>query len=453
VAALAGASQAEPRGRGRALGGSPLEYFAVDGSSKAPGRVVVVPARPAAGGGSGSPSDAGPPLAARAAAAAQAHAAALVVCEPDSHRALTAIPGGAAAGIPVIGLRGDAAARALELTPRDGGLAFLSVPEQRRGGGRTVPAVSSSRGPTYALDPKPDLAAPGTATVSIGGRSPQVVAGTSVAAARAAATAALLHERLPSAKPDDLAAALVGTARPLGPPLWTGAGELRPAAALAAGPVIEPATLALPREPSHRAFTVSRPLTVANIGTAPANLKLAVRIPGLSATVTPAALTVAPGRRERITLTIMAAAGGRPAGFASGRITATGAGAPVSAGIGLPVGPAPPAPLGPLTLVYSGGRTRGVRFTAGALTIRGGARSVVPLGNVRLQLVDASGRVARELTPIGGSPDLLPGEYAYTLTSSVRSGLSKGTYAFVARARGTAGGAEIVHKSPSFTVR
>jgi hypothetical protein len=363
------------------------------------------------------------------------------------------MPGGAGAGIPVIGLRGDAAARALELTPRDGGVAYLSAPEPRAGGGRTVPAASSSRGPTYALAPKPDLAAPGTATVSIGGRSQQVVAGTSVAAAHAAAVAALLHERHPSAKPDDLAAALVGTARPLGPPLWTGAGELRPTAALAAGPVIEPATLALPRQASHRAFTVSRALTVANLGAATANVKLAVRIPGLSATVTPATLTVTPRARVRITLTVTAAGGGRPAGFAAGRITATGAGAPVASAIGLPVGPAPPAPLGPLTLVSSGGRTRGVRFTAGALTIRGGARSVVPLGNVRLQLVDPSGRVARELTPIGGSPDLLPGEYAYTLTNTVRRGLSKGAYTFVARGRGTAGGPEVTRKSPSFTVR
>jgi hypothetical protein len=363
------------------------------------------------------------------------------------------MPGGAGAGIPVIGLRGDAASRALELTPHDGGLAFLSAPERRTGAGRTVPAASSSRGPTYALAPKPDLAAPGTATVSIGGRSAQVVAGTSVAAARAAAAAALLHRRHPSAKPDDLAAALVGTARPLGPPLWTGAGELRPTAALAAGVLIEPATLALPRQPSQHAFTVSRPLTIANVGAAAANVKLAARMPGLSATVAPATLTVAPGGREHVTLTITAAGSGRPAGFAAGRINATGAGAPVSAPVGLPVGPAPPAPLGPLTLVSAGGRTRGVRFTAGALTIRGGARSVVPLGNLRLQLVDASGHVVRELTPIGGSPDLLPAEYAYTLTGSVRSGLARGAYAFVATGRGTAGGPELTRKSPSFTVR
>ena len=58
-----------------------------------------------------------------------------------------------------------------------------------------------------------------------------------------------------------------------------------------------------------------------------------------------------------------------------------------------------------------------------------------------------------ELTPQGGALDLLPGEYAYTLTKSARAGLAKGSYSFVARARGPAGGPELVRKSPSFTVR
>jgi hypothetical protein len=125
----------------------------------------------------------------------------------------------------------------------------------------------------------------------------------------------------------------------------------------------------------------------------------------------------------------------------------------VSSPIGLSLGPPPPARLGSLALVASGGRTDGVRFTAGSLTESGGVRSVEPLGNLRLQLVDASGRIARELTPPGGAPDLLPGEYEYTLTKSARQGLGRGSYRFVARGRGPAGGPELERMSPGFTLR
>jgi hypothetical protein len=374
-----------------------------------------------------------------------------VVCQPDSRRPLAAIPNGAS-NLPVVGLRGEAATRALELTPRDGGLAFLSAPDPRTAPGPQAPAPSSSRGPTYALAPKPDLAAPGTATVAMRRGARDVVTGTSVAAARVAAAAALLAARRPAARPDDLSAALVGTARPLGPVLWTGAGALRPAAALAARALIEPAALALPRSAAGAKFVLGRPLTVSNPGSAQLNLKLSARLPGLRATVTPATLTLAAGERKRVTLEVAAKAPVR-AGFVSGRVTVTGAGAPVSALVGLPIGPPPPARLGPLSLASSRGRTDGVRFTAGAVTMRAGGRSVEPLGNLRLELVSASGKVLRELTPPGGAPDLLPGEYAYTLTGVTRKGLAKGGYRFVARARGPAGGPEIVRKSPSFTVR
>jgi hypothetical protein len=444
VSALAGPSQASPKSAGRALGGSQLEYFAVNASPRARGRVVVVPARSGAG--------AGPALAARAAAAADAGARALVICEPDPKQPLAAIPDGAAP-IPVIGLRGAAAERALELTPHDGGLAFLSVPEHRTAPGATIAARSSSRGPAYSLAPKPDIAAPGTATLPGHGGAGAVVAGTSVAAARAAAAAAKVHARRPAARPDDLAAALVGTARPLGPPLATGAGELRPAAALAAAALVEPSTLALPRQRDHAAFTVKRMLTVRNPGTAKVKLKLTATVAGLKATVAPARLALRAGGEARVALAVAATGTGRPAGYATGRITLTGAGAPVSGVLGLPIGPPPPARLGPLSLTPSAAQARGVRFTAGAVTARGGIRAVEPLGSMRLQLVNSAGKTVRELTPAGGATDLLPAEYAYTLTSSARNGLAKGSYRFVARARGPAGGPELVRKSPSFTVR
>lgn len=433
VATLAGPSQANPREKGRALGGSPLEYFSVNATPRAKGRLVVVPARSGAAEG--------PALAARVAAAAEAGAAGLVVCETDSRRTLTAIPDGGH-GIPVIGLRGSAAERALALTAHDGGLAFMSAPEQRTAPGPRTPAPSSSRGPTYALAPKPDIAAPGT--VRLGG---QTVAGTSVAAARVAAAAVALHEARPAARPDDLAAALIGTARPLGPALRAGAGELQPQVALAAKVLIEPASLSLPRQEPGAKFVLSRPLTVRNPGSASVTVTLAARLAGVTAKVTPGTLTLEPGAEQRISLEIDG--GPRAAGYSSGRVIATGAGNPVSAVVGLPIGPPPPARLGDLTLTG----TDGVRFTAGAVSEHGGVRSVEPLGNLRLQLVNAAGKVARELTPPGGARDLLPGEYAYTLTKSARQGLAKGSYSFAARGLGPAGGPELVRKSPSFTVR
>ncbi|MEA2430215.1 MAG: hypothetical protein QOI19_688, partial [Thermoleophilaceae bacterium] len=170
IATLAGPSQASARERGRALGGSPLEYFGVDARPRARGEVVVVPARRGEA--------AGPVLSARAAAAAEAGAVALVVCEPDGGRDLTAIAS-VTGSIPVIGLHGAAATRALELTARGGGVAFASAPRPRTAAGALTPATTSSRGPTYALAPKPDLTAPGTAD---GGSAGTVVAGTSVAA-------------------------------------------------------------------------------------------------------------------------------------------------------------------------------------------------------------------------------------------------------------------------------
>ena len=121
--------------------------------------------------------------------------------------------------------------------------------------------------------------------------------------------------------------------------------------------------------------------------------------------------------------------------------------------LGLPIGPPSPARLGELSLIEGPkGTTDGVRFSAGAVTNTDAARSAEPLGNLQLELVDEKGKVVRELTPPGGAENLLPGEYAYTLTKAARNGLKKGSYSFVARGRGPAGGPEVERKSPSFDV-
>jgi hypothetical protein len=342
-----------------------------------------------------------------------------------------------------VGVRGTAARTALDLTPHDGGLAFLSTPERRSAPKSVTPAPTSSRGPTYSLAPKPDIAAPGTARID-----GQTVSGTSVAAARAAAAAVAVRNAKPGATPDDVAAALIGTAHPLGPVLATGAGELDAARARQATLLVEPATLGLPRASAAPApVQITRQFTVANQRAQQESVTLAAKLPSpLTATVAPATITLQPGMRQRVTLTVT---GSARAGFASGRITARAGAATTQATIGLPIGPPPPATLGALTLV---GNT-GVRFTAGAVEGRGATTAVQPIGNLRLELQDPAGRTARVLTPVGGAPDLLPGEYAYTLTKAARAGLKKGAYSFEATATAPAGGPPVTRNSPSFTIR
>ena len=140
---------------------------------------------------------------------------------------------------------------------------------------------------------------------------------------------------------------------------------------------------------------------------------------------------------------------GRPPGYLTGTLKLGSA----TARLALPVGPPPPAPLSDLTLVERGGRTTGVRFGAGAVRPAGTAREVQPLGSLTLQVLDAGGEVVRDLTPRGGARDVLPGEYAYTLTKEAMEALEAGPFRFRATARGPAGGDEVVRTSPSFETR
>jgi hypothetical protein len=442
VTGLVGASQQAPKARGRSLGGSSLDYFSVDAKPRARGRVVVVPAR---AGGARPPA-----LATRAAAAAQAGAAALVVCEPDASRPLPALPDGAA-GLPVIGLRGDAAERALDLTDGgDGGLAFISEPKQGTDQRPLAPGASSSQGPTYALAPKPDVADVGTATVE-GGRpgTTEFVAGTSVAAARVAGIAARLRAGRPAAKPAEIAARLVETATFRGPAGAAGGGRPDLARASVATLVAEPALVAFPRQEAHAAFAAQATVRVRNLGSTAATITPRATLPGARLTLAPEKLEVAAHAEAELSVSASAAGSGRPPGQLAGTLTLGGAKLPLA----LPVGPAPPAPLSVLRLVTRGSKTTGVRFSAGAATPAAGGLAVQPVGDLRLQILDAAGKAVRDLTPQGGARDLLPGEYAYTLTRAAQSSLGKGTYRFRATAHGPAGGAATVRTSPSFSAR
>jgi minor extracellular serine protease Vpr len=437
VTTLAGRSQAEPRRAGRATGADPLEYLDVEAAPKTRGKVVVVPAADNAGER--------PSLAQRATAASAAGAAALVVCEPDAGRPLRPLPVGAAAGIPVVGLSGDDARRALELTvEKAGGVAFLSRPRDRRAeGGRRV-AGASSRGPTYSLAPKPDLVAPGTARTFTPTGSRIFAGGTSIAAARAAGAVLEAHRRSPDLDAHQLAAALIGTAQPAGPLLAAGAGRPDPAAA-ATAPV-----LASPPAATFRSQDRGRVrVRLENPHSTPVVLRLSAT--GLAVEGFPRQLRIAAGGSARLTLRLT----GRPArrsGFATGRLVARAGARQVAVAL-LAALARPPAPkLGAVRAVTRRGQISGVRFTAGSVQRSGDAIAVEPVGSLRLELVDARGKAVRELTPPGGAADILPGEYSYTLPGETGSGLGHGSYRFRVTVQGVAGGAATAESQP-FQIR
>jgi hypothetical protein len=276
------------------------------------------------------------------------------------------------------------------------------------------------------------------------------VAGTSVAAARVAAGAALLRERLGrAAAPAEVAARLVETATPRGPLLAAGAGTPNPARAAAATALVEPALVQLPRPRAHAPFTARATVRVRNTGLVAATLTPRASLVGTTVTVSPAKLTVGPHATAAVTVAAAAKGAGRPAGYATGTLTIGSA----SARLALAIGPPPPAPLSPLRLVARAGHTHGVRFTAGAATPAGGALAVQPLGDLSLAILTPGGSVVRQLTPVGGARDVLPGEYAYTLTTATMRALRKGPYRFRATAHGPAGGPPVVRTSPAFKGR
>jgi hypothetical protein len=437
VTSLAGPSQAAPRGGARAAGGDPLEYLGVDASAKAAGRVVVVPLR----AGRQRPS-----IAQRAVAAAGAGAVALIVCDPDSDAPPEPLPAGTTDGIAVVGLGGDDARRALELTEDDGGLAFVSKPREREAEGSMRVAASSSRGPTYGLAPKPDLVAPGTAGTLAPGGGTVFASGSSIAAARVAALAVRVRAAAPRLDARGLAAALVGTARPAGPLLAAGAGRADPSAAARAPALAEPRMVGFPPPPGGSAT-----VTLANPGTKPVDLRLSagLAVRGLRAVPARTSVRIAPGGRERVELRLEGTTASR-SGFATGRLVARGGGGQITVPLLVPLGTPPPPKLGRLVTTEREGEVTGVRFSLGAVERAGAGTAVEPLGSLRLAIVDQRGAVARELTPPGGAPDLLPGEYAYTLPGD--TDLDPGEYRFRVTARGPTGGTATAQSNP-FTLR
>jgi hypothetical protein len=282
------------------------------------------------------------------------------------------------------------------------------------------PATASSTGPTYGLAPKPDLAISGGAKTIVG-RS----WGSAIAAARVAGVATALRAERPKLTAAEAAAALIGTAAPRGTPNTAGGGDPLLQAARVTPFVAQPAQVAVtPGE---------------TIGVHIVALGKPVAVPSATAK----GLTIrAAGRPGHQVVFIGAEPGAKSD---SGRIDLGPIAIPYQV-----IAETPPAPpLGTPHVIMQNGKPDGVRFIAGSISRGDKGTSVIPLGNLILTL---SGPSERELTPPGGARDLLPGEYAYTLTDEIKSGLTPGAYRFVLRAKGTAGGSTVVRRSRSFKV-
>jgi hypothetical protein len=279
------------------------------------------------------------------------------------------------------------------------------------------PAVASSIGPTYGLTPKPDLA------ISAGAGTPAGTAwGTAMAAARVAGVAAALRAERPRLDAFETAAALVGTAAPRGETMQAGGGDPLLQAARSTPLVAEPAQVAL--QP---------------------NETIGVHLLRTGSGVPPTSAPAAPGLRIRITQDAAFISAKPDAKPMSGRIDL----GPIAIPYTILGSAPPPPPLGKPVVIMRKRKPDGVRFTAGSIKRGDKGTSVVPVGNLVLAL---DGPTRRELTPPGGARDLLPGEYAYTLTGEIKAELAPGIYRFVLRARGTAGGGVVARRSRAFRV-
>ncbi|WSR66479.1 S8 family serine peptidase [Streptomyces sp. NBC_01198] len=188
-------------------------------------------------------------------------------------------------------------------------------------------ASFSSRGPSPRLELKPDLVAPGveirsTVPKSLWAPGQYRMSGTSMAAPHVAGAAVLLRQLHPGESPDEVKAALVGTAKPLAgsTPTTQGAGRLDVSAAADTVLTAAPASVSFGlADLSRQTVGGSRTVTLHNSGTR--RLSAALTADG-SATVSPRHLAIAAGGTATATVTLKAP---RPAGAVevTGRVTVT----------------------------------------------------------------------------------------------------------------------------------
>jgi hypothetical protein len=148
----------------------------------------------------------------------------------------------------------------------------------------------------------------------------------------------------------------------------------------------------------------------------------------------------------RVFVTASASAG-IPA-YADGRIAIRAPGGRVTVPVAVPVEKPPRPAVGALRLVRRGSGVAGVTFAAGSVHRSRGGIAVRAIRSLTLVLVDSRGATVRELTPAGGAPDVLPGEYSYRLPSDTARSLHGRGYRFRVVVTGTAGGSASAESPP-----
>ncbi|NUT34852.1 MAG: S8 family serine peptidase [Hamadaea sp.] len=330
----------------------------------------------------------------------------------------------------------------------------------RDGSAADTVAWFSSRGPSDFDLLAPTLAAPGVNILAayreIGGDPNQYtfIRGTSMASPHVAGAGALMAALHPEWSPAQIRAALAGTADPDGvrqengtpaDPLDAGAGRLDLAAAGRAGLVLDesyahmlaanPATGGVPRNLNvpylvnrQCNLTCSWTRTVSNAADTVATFSASVAVPaGMTATVSPASFTLAPGASQQLTVTldVHGSSGGSWA-FADLRITTDGtfAGGTPIAGVHYPVAVIPVAAsitVDPTALEV---QQKPGRSATRAVTIRNGGN-----GALAWQLGTGAGcDLPGWLTASATSGALNPGASTQVRLSLDSTGLSPGRY-------------------------
>jgi subtilisin family serine protease len=296
-------------------------------------------------------------------------------------------------------------------------------------------AAFSSRGPAVGGHAKPDLVAAGVglATADAGGGF-ATVTGTSSAAAGAAGAAALLAEARPELDAFGLASALVSGARTLEGETAAaqGAGLVDVAEAATVELVAEPATLAVGQlHPGDSKVQVT--LLLRNVSERPIRARLSSEVAEgapSSAVLDPDVVTLRPGARREVTVSVTAAT----AGVVAGSIVARAGGEELLRvpWLATAVSKRPrlvrildlsdrsidPSARRPAVLTVRVGRVRG---TAGALSIE-------PVSLLEVELLNSKGKRVGVLARLR---DLLPGQYSIGLTGRGPGGarLEPGRYA------------------------
>ena len=445
---LLGASLADPARARNVLGSGALlaEFFDADGVSRVAGRAAVLPA------GNGS-------LDVVARNAAAAGASAVVVYG-------TPLPGGAldldeSAPVPVLAVSADAGRRALEALAA-GNAVTVSIGAPDTAGNALFGAVApfSSGGLSFDGRVKPDVVAAGVgiATSDAGANgdgSPRfaTATGTSVSAAVAAGTAALVAQARPGLTPAELKSLIVGSARQIvrdgepEPVTLQGAGAVDAAAAASAEVAVEPSTLAFGRVDGE-GWRLERGLFVRNLSTRQLEIDFGIARdesgdPEVAFAAEPAHLSLAPGASGEVTLF---ASSPEPAeGRAGGTFVVIPQGSrPIRVPWAVSFRDAAPPPLlADVALSHrefapSDSAPAVLAFRAGSVVSDAEGRTVEPVAVLEATLWTSDGKRLGLITRLR---DLLPGRYALGLTGRSPSGkeLRPGDYVIQLRALPVAG--------------